>query len=187
MSPEVLVRLANLTVARKPGRRPTVHPDPLATTDGAADALGLGRVAASDLVGLRELHQVVVDLVDRLSDGRRLDRQAALITALARPSRARAQLELADGGELRQRLDWSQPTLVAGLARRVVLELGEIDSTRLRRCERAECELLFYDTTRSNTRRWHAESPCGQRERQRRHRAAVKERRQPAPRNYLAS
>jgi predicted RNA-binding Zn ribbon-like protein len=52
------------------------------------------------------------------------------------------------------------------------MELAEIDPTRLRRCQRRECDLLFYDTTRSATRRWHAESPCGIRERQRRHRRA---------------
>jgi hypothetical protein len=30
--------------------------------------------------------------------------------------------------------------------------------------------LLFYDSTKSRTRRWHAEDPCGRRERQRAHR-----------------
>ncbi|HYB26212.1 MAG TPA: CGNR zinc finger domain-containing protein [Solirubrobacteraceae bacterium] len=37
-------------------------------------------------------------------------------------------------------------------------------------CERPECRLLFYGTTRSATQRWHAESPCGVRERQWRYR-----------------
>jgi predicted RNA-binding Zn ribbon-like protein len=73
---------------------------------------------------------------------------------------------------LRARLEWSEPTPVATLARRIALELGEIDPRRLKRCERPACELVFYDTTRSATRRWHAESPCGSRERQRRRRAA---------------
>ncbi len=171
MSPDILLGLANLNVARKPGRGATLYPDPLATTDGAADGLGLTNVAASDLVGLRELRQVVVDLVNRVLSGQRLERQAAHVNALAQPSWAQARLELTDGDGLRQRLDWTDPTLVAGLARQVVLELGAIERTRLRRCGRPECDLLFYDTTRSNTRRWHAESPCGQRERQRRHRA----------------
>jgi hypothetical protein len=31
-------------------------------------------------------------------------------------------------------------------ARQVALELGEIDVTRLNRCERAACDLVFYDT-----------------------------------------
>jgi len=169
--PEVLVRIANLTVARKPGRAPKVHPDPLATTHSAAAALRTSEVAKTELAGLRELHELVVDLVDRLLDSRGLESHAARLTALARPSRAQAQLEIADG-RLDQRLEWTDPSLVAGLARRVVLELGAIDSDRLRRCGRSECDLVFYDSTRSNTQRWHAESPCGRRERQRRHRAA---------------
>jgi predicted RNA-binding Zn ribbon-like protein len=54
----------------------------------------------------------------------------------------------------------------------VVMELGEIDEARLKRCDRDACDLVFYDTTRSRTQRWHADAPCGNRERQRRHRAA---------------
>jgi predicted RNA-binding Zn ribbon-like protein len=73
---------------------------------------------------------------------------------------------------LHARLEWSEPTPAASLARQVALELGEIDVTRLKRCERPACDLVFYDTTRSGTRRWHAESPCGNRERQRRHRTS---------------
>ncbi len=171
MSPDLLLRLANLNVPRKPGRGATVHPDPLATIDGAADALGVAD-AWSELEGLRELHRVVVELVDRVLDGQEVEQQAARITALAQPSWARIQLEAPGGVGLGQRLEWTDPTLVAGLARRVVFELGAIERCRLRLCGRAECDLVFYDTTRSNTRRWHAESPCGQRERQRRHRAA---------------
>jgi predicted RNA-binding Zn ribbon-like protein len=170
VSPELVVTLANLTVARRPGRGPTVHPDPLVTTDAAAGALGVARVAEPDLVALVELHRVVVDLVDRLLDDRDAEPPAARLTALARPSRARAELELTEDGDLIERLEWTDSTLTAGLARRVILELGAMDVGRLRRCGRPECDLVFYDTTRSNTRRWHAESPCGQRERQRRHR-----------------
>jgi predicted RNA-binding Zn ribbon-like protein len=73
---------------------------------------------------------------------------------------------------VRPRLEWSEPTPGATLARRVALELAEIDVARLKRCERPACNLVFHDTTRSGTRRWHAESPCGNRERQRRHRVA---------------
>lgn len=171
VSPNLLVRLGNLNVARKPGRDDTVHPDPLSTTNGAADALGLA-VGRSDLDELRQLHRAVVELVDCVLDGQEVQQQAARITALAQPSWARVKLETLEGIGLSQRLEWTDPTLVAGLARRVVLELGAIERRRLRRCARAECDLVFYDTTRSNTRRWHAESPCGQRERQRRHRAA---------------
>jgi hypothetical protein len=170
VSAELLVTIANLTVARRPGRGPRAHPSPLASTDSAAAALGVAEFSESDLAPLGELHRVVVDLVDGLLDGDEVGPPASRLAALARPSRARAGLEVTDGGELTQRLDWADPTLTAGLARRVVLELGAVEFGRLRRCGRPECDLVFYDITRSNTRRWHAESPCGQRERQRRHR-----------------
>jgi predicted RNA-binding Zn ribbon-like protein len=171
VNPDLVLELANLTAPRKPDRSAPVYPDPLATTNDAAAALGLAQVAPAELVGLRELHHVVVELVARLLDGRGVQRQAARITALAQPSQAQARLEVTAAGELHQRLEWTDASPVAGLARQVVLEMGAIDRARLRRCGRPECDLVFYDATRSNTQRWHAESPCGQRERQRRHRA----------------
>jgi predicted RNA-binding Zn ribbon-like protein len=152
MTPDTLLRLANLTVPRKPGRGPTIHPDPLASP-------------------LRELHETIVELVDGLLSGRPVTRPAARLTTLAEPSVATVRLDVDESQGLRARLEWSEPTPTAALARQAALELGEIDVKRLKRCERPACDLVFYDTTRSGTRRWHAESPCGVRERQRRHRA----------------
>ena len=169
---ELLVQLANLEVARKPGRGPRLEPRPLATVESAEHGLGVEHVSETDLVLLRELHDVVVALVVALVERRPLDRQAARLSRLAAPSEARADLEVSDGGELRERLRWSDPTLVSSLARRVVHELATVDPARLRRCARSECELVFYDTTKSNTQRWHADSPCGQRARQQRFREA---------------
>jgi predicted RNA-binding Zn ribbon-like protein len=122
---------------------------------------------------LRELHKTSVELVDALLGGRPLARPAARLTSLAEPSAATVRLDVGEDQSLRTRLDWSEPTPTATLARRVALELGEIDPERLKRCALPACDLLFYDTTRSGTRRWHAESPCGARERQRRYRAAA--------------
>ena len=174
MTPDTLLALANLTVPRKPDRGPTIHPDPLAGPAAAARALGLPRLDTSQLGALRELHETVVQLVDGLLSGRPLARPAARLTKLAQPSVARARLDGGANRELHARLEWSDPTPAARLARRVALELGEMDLTRLKRCERPACNLVFYDTTRSATRRWHAESPCGARERQRRYRAAAR-------------
>lgn len=171
MTPQALLTLANLTVPRKPGRGPTVHPDPLASPAEAARALSLPRLDGSELSALRGLHATIVELVDGLLSGREVSRPAARLTELAQPSVATVRLDADDDGALRGRLAWSEPTPAATLARRVALELAEIDLARLRRCERSACDLVFYDTTRSGTRRWHAESPCGNRERQRRHRA----------------
>jgi predicted RNA-binding Zn ribbon-like protein len=172
VTPDTLLRLANLTVPRKPDRGPTIHPDPLASRATAAQALSLPRLDASELAALRELHTTIVQLVDGLLSGRRVARPAARLTKLARPSIATLRLDVGDDQILRARLEWSEPTPAATLARRVAVELAEIDVARLKRCERAACDLVFYDTTRSGTRRWHAESPCGNRERQRRYRAA---------------
>jgi predicted RNA-binding Zn ribbon-like protein len=157
---------------RKPNRGPTIRPDPLARAATAAQALGLERLETSQLEGLRELHQTVVEFIDGLLAGRSLGRPAARLTKLAQPSTATARIDVDENLAFRTRLEWSDPTPGSMLARRIVLELAEIDATRLRRCDRPACNLVFYDTTRSGTRRWHAESPCGSRERQRRYRAA---------------
>ncbi|HEX3873771.1 MAG TPA: CGNR zinc finger domain-containing protein [Solirubrobacteraceae bacterium] len=172
MTPDTLLGLANLTVARKPGRGPAIHPDPLASPATAVDALSLTRLAASELGPLRDLHQAVVRLVDDLLTGRSVGRSAARLVELARPSIATVRLDVVGDRTFDGRLDWTEPTPVATLARRIALELADFDPTRLRRCDRDACDLVFYDTTRSGTRRWHAESPCGIRERQRRHRDA---------------
>ena len=90
----------------------------------------------------------------------------------ARPSIATVKLDVGANQTLRAQLEWSEPSPAATLARAVALELAEIDPARLKRCERPACKLVFYDSTRSGRQRWHAESPCGNRERQRRYRAA---------------
>jgi predicted RNA-binding Zn ribbon-like protein len=172
MTPDTLLRLANLTVTRKPDRGPATRPDPLVGPETAARALALPRLDASELTALRELHSTTVELVDGLLSGRQVARPAARLTERAQPSIATVRLDAGDDPPLRARLQWSEPTATATLARRIALELADIDITRLKRCERPECDLVFYDTTRSGTQRWHAESPCGNRERQRRYRAA---------------
>jgi predicted RNA-binding Zn ribbon-like protein len=172
MTPDRLLALANLTVPRKPDRGPTIHPDPFAGAATAARALGLSRLDAAQIGALRELHQTIVQLVDALLGTRAVAPPAARLARLAKPSTATVRIDVGENHTVRPRLEWSDPTPAATLARRVALELAEIDLARLRRCERPECNLVFYDTTRSGTRRWHAESPCGVRERQRRHRTA---------------
>lgn len=172
MTPDTLLGLANLTVPRKPDRGPTNHPDPLASPATAAASLGLEHVDGRQLGALRELHDTIVQLVECLLDGRPVVRAAARLSKLAQPSTATARVDVDETRTLRTQLQWSDPTPAATLARRVAIELGEIDIARLKRCERPACNLVFYDKTRSGTQRWHAESPCGNRERQHRYRAA---------------
>ncbi len=112
MTPDTLLGLANLTVARKPDRGPTIHPDPLAA---------LPRLHHTQLGALRELHKTVVQLVDGLLSGRSGARPVARLTKLAQPSIARVRLDRGENRTLHARLQWSEPTPAATLARKVVL------------------------------------------------------------------
>ena len=124
-------------------------------------------VNAADLADLRRLQRAAFDAAEAILAGETLD--CAGINALAADSTARVEVVVPEGIPQRQ-LVWTDASVASALARRVVEELGMLDHDRLRQCARPECDLLFYDTTRSRTRRWHAEDPCGWRERQRTHR-----------------
>ena len=53
------------------------------------------------------------------------------------------------------------------VAARIVLDVADLVSTgtwnRLRMCANDRCSEVFYDTTRSRTRRWHSYETCGNR------------------------
>jgi hypothetical protein len=121
VTPDTLLRLANLTVPRKPDRDPTIHPDPLASPATAAQALSLPRLDASQLGTLRELHKTIVELVDSLLRGRPVARPAARLTSLAQPSVATVRLDVGESQTLRGRSEWSEPSPTATLVRRVAL------------------------------------------------------------------
>ena len=150
MTPDTLLRLANLTVPRKPDRGPTIYPDPLAGPATAAQALGLRRLDPSQLGALRELHKTIVQLVDGLLSGRPVARPAARLTRLAQPSIATVRLDVGESQTLRARLEWSEPTPAATLAREVALELGEIDANapEALRAARLQPRLLRHDAVR---------------------------------------
>ena len=124
-------------------------------------------VAAADLADLRRLQRASGRAAEAILAAEALD--CAELNALAAGSHARTELLVTDGVPRRQ-LIWTDPSPAAALARLIIDELDALEPDRLRRCARPECDLLFYDTTRSRTRRWHAEDPCGWRERQRVHR-----------------
>jgi predicted RNA-binding Zn ribbon-like protein len=170
--PQTLILLANLGLPRRPRGATARIGEPVLPDPGTASrqlAPLAGRpVSETDLPRVRQVQRTAVHAADAILAGRLPD--CAALSALARDSTA--HLELTDvGGVLQQRLVWDDRSLAAGLARRLAEELSILEPGRLRRCARAECGLLFYDTTRSRTRRWHAEDPCGWRERQRQHRA----------------
>ena len=55
-----------------------------------------------------------------------------------------------------------------------IIEIASCDPSRIRQCSRPECRLLFYDTTRNRSARFHAENPCGWRAREARRRLSVR-------------
>jgi CGNR zinc finger len=173
-SPDVLVTLANLGRPRRPsGVRALVIEPGLPDVAGATQqlsGLGVGPVTDADLPALRGLQAFAAEAAAVILAGGMPD--PAPLNALASDSQARLRL-VDSGGALRQELLWEDGSSAAQLARRLIAELASLDSTRLRKCARPQCTLLFYDTTRSRTRRWHAEDPCGWRERDHARRATL--------------
>lgn len=171
-TPEVAVLLANLGRARRPAGCAAPYVEPILPSPAAASVQLAGLVDRSvdtaDLSDLRRLQRAAVHAAEAILAGEVPD--AAEINVLSAGSTAHAELLVTDGVPRRQ-LVWTDTSLASALARRLVEELSALDPHRLRRCARPECDLLFYDTTKSRTRRWHAEKPCGWRERQRVHRS----------------
>ena len=169
--PQLLLVLANLGRPRRPSGVAAPYAEPIlpdVTVASAQLAEVVDQpVAAADLGELRRLQRAAVHAAEAMLGGEAPD--CAEINALAADSTGRVELVVTQGVPHRQ-LIWTDTSLAAALARRLVDELNALEPDRLRRCARPECDLLFYDTTRSRTRRWHAEDPCGWRERQRVHR-----------------
>lgn len=169
----LVVALANARAARRPphARTPAAH-DALADAASAQELLGsfLDRpVKPQELNAVRVLQREVVAIVDAVIDGSPAPLDT--LNALAALKAATYALERQPDGTLRATLRPHRASATATLLIRVMRELSELEPSRLRRCARHECNLVFYDVTRSGTQRWHAERPCGLRERQRRHRA----------------
>jgi predicted RNA-binding Zn ribbon-like protein len=167
-NPQALLLLANLGRPRRPSRVAAPYAEPI-LPDATVASAQLGEVvhqpfAAADLADVRRLQRASARAADAILAGEALD--CAELTALAGGSHARLELVVTDGAP-RRRLIWTDTSPAAALARQIIDELDALEPGRLRRCARPECDLLFYDTTRSRTRRWHAEDPCGWRERQR--------------------
>jgi predicted RNA-binding Zn ribbon-like protein len=170
-NPPLLVVLANLGRPRRPSGAAAPTADPILADAAVASAQLAGvvdqPVAAADLADLGRLQRAAVHAAEAILAGGAVD--GGELNALAAGSTARVELVVTNR-VLGRRLVWTDTSLAAALARRLLEELSALDPDRLRRCARPECDLLLYDTTRSRTRRWHAEDPCGWRERQRVHR-----------------
>ena len=170
----LVVALANAQADRRPPHAPVAVPhNALATAAGAGELLEPfldDPVDARELEAVRAVQRAVVAIVDALIDGSQPPLKA--LNALAGEEPAIYGLERQPDGKLRPTLRPKRASTAGTLLVAVVQELGRLEPSRLRRCARPECTLVFYDATRSATQRWHAERPCGLRERQRRHRAS---------------
>jgi predicted RNA-binding Zn ribbon-like protein len=172
-----LIALSNATRPRRPpGARTAITFDPFGSyADAVAllEPLGLEQRLGTDELGdLRALAAQTRAITEALLSNRRAPSIAAL-NRLARQATATQTLRTGPDGTLTADVRWHADTAVAELACRIVAELGRLDPVRLRKCARERCDLLFYDTTRSRTQRWHSDSPCGLRERQDRWRSAA--------------
>lgn len=172
IEPALIVALANAQADRRPpGARSVVRHDALADAAGASESLEPfldGPLNAHDLRAVRALQRAVVAIVEALIDGSQPP--LAALNALASRAPAISALERGPDGTLRTTARLQHPSAAARLVLTAMREFGELEASRLRRCAREECSLVFYDVTRSATQRWHAERPCGLCERQRRHR-----------------
>jgi hypothetical protein len=129
----------------------------------ARDALSVGQPAGQTAAGRPEQAPG--------REGAYLTGRPAAATALGHRPPGTVRRCGPSGRGVQSDMTWHHPDPVAGLARRVIEELDGIDLSRLRQCQRKERDLLFFDTARSRSQRWHAENPCGWLERQRRRRA----------------
>lgn len=172
-NPSALVALANLQRRRRGDTAPRApFADPgQARRTLAEDGVATSGLTQGDLPALTRLADAISELADGLALRRPpASRAVAVVNELAAGCTGTAQL-IIGGLAVQSALGWHDPDPVAGLARRVISEFDGIDLSRLRQCQRKECDLLFFDTTRSRSQRWHAESPCGWLERQHRRRA----------------
>lgn len=169
----LVVALANARAARRPtGARSALTYDALADAPGANELLGRfldSPLDARELPAVRALQRAIASIVDALIDGSQPRLEA--LNALAAREPAIYSLTPQPDGKLRRKSRPQGTSRPATLLLAAMAELSELEPGRLRRCARPECNLVFYDATRSATQRWHAERPCGLRERQRRHRA----------------
>lgn len=168
----LLVALANAGRARRPsGARTRLAADPLANAPAASEVLApfLGRrVTAAELPALRRLQKEASTIANTLIRGATPDPRT--LNQLAASCLGQLELQINETGGTSAAIRWRAAPAAATLARLLIEEAGELDPARLRQCARADCQLVFYDTTRPGTQRWHSESPCGWRERQNRHR-----------------
>jgi predicted RNA-binding Zn ribbon-like protein len=79
-------------------------------------------------------------------------------------------------GEVHLRSDHPQTQLCLDLAG-LAIDASGLPAGRVHRCANPRCVLLFYDTTKSGTRRWHDMATCGNQAKAVAHHARTREQR----------
>ena len=172
IAPLTVLALANAGKRYRPSHQAiATSSDPFTDLEATQDLLrswGIeGLVGETDLEQLQEVQKALQSFIV----GReRHDYQFrnALETLNQFAARCHWTRRLSEAGTLVEKLSGSIAAMVAA---RCVTELSQSDLTRLKTCCRPPCELVFYDTTRNRSAKWHAENPCGWRARAARNRS----------------
>jgi CGNR zinc finger len=165
-APTLVLALANTGKRYRPSRQAiATSSDPFTDLEATQDLLRSweieGLVRETDLEQLQEMQKALQSFI---RGWERHDRQFR--NALEALNQFAAQChwihQISEAGTLVEKL--SGP-IAAMVAARCVTELSQLDLTRLKTCCWPPCELVFYDTTRNCSAKWHAENPCGWRAR----------------------
>jgi predicted RNA-binding Zn ribbon-like protein len=120
-------------------------------------------VTARTLAAVKRLRTELREAVLRRAEGHSLKKSTieALNEALRR---GKGALRLRpDGGELELVFEVEEPEALFVLARAAAEFFTMADTRRIGRCQGTNCILLFYDVTKSGTRRWCSMAGCGNR------------------------
>lgn len=164
--PTTVIALVNAGKRRRPSRQmETTFSDLFADLETVANQFRQGSrrgpVRESDRESLRQV-QTALQSVLALWERRDHQFRAALQTLNHFAARCHWTRVLQEDGTLAEEPAGSLAALVSA---RCVIELSQCDLTRLKICSWPPCELIFYDTTRNRSAKWHAEDPCGWRAR----------------------
>ncbi len=129
----------------------------------AASGLGTAEERTS-LAAAKRLRSDLRKVFVRLAEGHSL-RSADLqgINAALAGTAGRLRLDIRHGRPHLETTFGAQPSPLFLIARAAAEFLATADLSLVRRCEGAGCILLFYDTTKSHTRRWCSMAVCGNR------------------------
>lgn len=120
-------------------------------------------VTPSVLAGAKRMRAALRDIMEAVI-ARKPVRREAQRTLNIDLNRGRGALALSTyGGGFSVEFVPERPDARFLLAQAAATFLARANTSRIRRCEGADCILFFYDTTRSGTRRWCTMAGCGNR------------------------